>query len=249
MDSTGIMDISILEDLGLTNAEIKVYMGLLELGASGAGLILEKTGLQNSVVHRALNSLIEKGLISFILEGKRKVYQAIDPKTFLNYLEDKKIRFEKILPELEKKKESGKKEKEAIIFRGKKGITQMYNLLLDSGGKEYNTFGGGSRVTYKVMGEDWWRNLHIKRIARKIKSRQVFDATIRDYGMDINKLPYTHIKFLPQEFEQLTETIIIGNYVGIAIFTDNPYGVLIRDKDAVVGYKKNFEVLWKKAKP
>ena len=63
-----IMDTSILEDLGLTQAEIKVYIALLELGSSSAGQILEKSGLQNSVVHRALNSLIEKGLISYILE-------------------------------------------------------------------------------------------------------------------------------------------------------------------------------------
>ena len=42
------MDTSILEDLGLTQAEIKVYVGLLELGSSSAGHILEKSGLQNS---------------------------------------------------------------------------------------------------------------------------------------------------------------------------------------------------------
>jgi len=65
------MDTQILEDLGLTNAEIRVYVALLELGSSSAGKIIEKSGLQNSVVHRALNSLIEKGLISYIKEGKR----------------------------------------------------------------------------------------------------------------------------------------------------------------------------------
>lgn len=45
------MDTQILEDIGLTNAEIKVYIALLELGTSTAGPIIEKTGLQNSVVH------------------------------------------------------------------------------------------------------------------------------------------------------------------------------------------------------
>ncbi|MBS3075661.1 hypothetical protein J4429_04345 [Candidatus Pacearchaeota archaeon] len=53
--------------------EIKVYINLLELGSSNAGTIIEKSGLQNSVVHRALNSLIEKALINFILEGKKKI--------------------------------------------------------------------------------------------------------------------------------------------------------------------------------
>ena len=77
------MDISILEDLGLTQAETKVYLALLELGSSTAGPILEKSGLQNSVVHRALNSLIAKGLINFVSEGKRKIYQATNPEKII----------------------------------------------------------------------------------------------------------------------------------------------------------------------
>ena len=95
------MDITILEDLGLTSGEIKVYMALLELGNSTAGPLLEKSGLQNSVVHRALNTLIEKGLISFITEGKRKIYQATDPENFYTFIDDKKKRFENEIKDLE----------------------------------------------------------------------------------------------------------------------------------------------------
>jgi len=241
------MDTSILEDLGLTNAEIKVYIALLELGNSSAGPILEKTRLQNSVVHRTLHTLIEKGLINFILEGKHKVYGASDPKNFFAYLEDKKKRFEQVLPELEEKRALSKESKGAVIYRGKKGVNQIYSELLNSEGKEYNTFGGGKDVTYNVMGEHWWRNLHVRRIAKKIKSRQVFDTTIEKYGRELNKLPYTSIKFLPQEFAQLTETVIIGDYVGIIIFSKEPYGILIHDKEVANGYRKHFELLWKSA--
>ena len=87
------MDITILEDLGLSITEIKVYLSLLELGSSTAGPILEKSQLQNSVVHRAINTLITKGLINFILEGKRKIYQATDPENFITYIDEKKKRF------------------------------------------------------------------------------------------------------------------------------------------------------------
>ncbi len=243
------MDATILEDLGLTQAEIKVYVALLELGSTTAGPILEKSKLQNSVVHRALNSLIEKGLISFILEGKRKIYQATDPENFYNFIEDKKKRFEQILPDLKEKQKQAKKEEQATVFRGKRGINELYNLLLNSGGKEYNTFGGGTRVTYDVMGETWWKNLHTKRIDKKIKCRQVFDETIRKFGEELKKRPLTNIKFLSGKFEQLQETIIIGDYVGIAIFTENPYGILIKDKTVADGYRKQFEILWKMATP
>ena len=236
-----------MEDLGLTQAEIKVYLALLELGSSSAGFILEKSRLQNSVVHRALNSLIEKGLISYISEGKKKIYQAINPENFHDFINDKIKKFDEILPELKKKQQISKIISFAEVFRGKRGINQLYTTLLNSGGKEYNTFGGGSEVTYEVMGESWWKNLHTKRISKKIPCRQVFDKTIRDFGNELNKKPLTKIRFLPKEYAQLQETIIIGEYVGIAIFTENPYGVLIKDKVVADGYRKQFEILWNKA--
>lgn len=239
------MDTSILEDLGLTQAEIKTYVTLLELGSSSAGSILDKAGIQNSVMHRALNSLIEKGLISYILEGKRKVYKATNPENFYDFIDDKKKKFDHLLPELKQKQSFAKKTDTAEVFRGKKGINEMYMTMLNSGGKEYNTFGGGTRVTHDVMGKEWWWGLHTKRIAKRIKSRQVFDETIREWGEKHNKRPITKIRFLSREFEQLQETVIIGDHVGIAIFTENPYGVLIRDKEVADGYRKQFEVLWK----
>lgn len=242
------MDTSILEDLGLTHAEIKVYITLLELGSTSAGHILEKADLHNSVTHRALNSLIEKGLISYILEGKKKVYQATNPENFHDFIEDKKKRFDQLLPELKARQKTAKRSQIGEIFRGKRGINQLYATLLNSGGKEYNTFGGGSQVTYEVMGESWWKNLHAKRLEKKILCRQVFDETIRKLGNELNRKPKTHIRFLPKEYAQLQETIIIGDYVGIAIFTENPYGILIKDKAVADGYRKQFEILWNKAK-
>ena len=241
------MDVSILEDLGLTQSEIKVYLTLLELGSTTAGAILDKSGLQNSVVHRALNSLIEKGIISFILEGRRRVYQAPDPGSFNEFIEDKKRRFQEILPELRQKQIQTKNE-EATLYKGKRGIKEIYIRLLNSGGEEYLTFGGGKRVCYEIMGEAWWKNIHTRRISKKIPSRQVFDETIRKFGDELNKRPISQVRFLSQKFEQLTETVIIGEYVAISIFTDNPYGLLIRDKAAADGYRKYFELLWKKAK-
>ncbi|KYK26680.1 hypothetical protein AYK26_07280 [Euryarchaeota archaeon SM23-78] len=241
------MDTSVIEDIGLTQAEIKVYITLLETGTSSAGPILEKSGLQNSVVHRALNSLIEKGLISYILEGKKRIYKATDPENFHDFIEKKIKRFDELLPELKKKQQLAKISTSAEVFKGKRGINEMYMTLLNSGGKEYNTFGGGSEVTYDVMGEHWWKSLHTKRIAKKIPCRQVFDETIRKFGDELNKRPLTKIKFLPKEYAQLQETIIIKDYVGIAIFTENPYGVLIKDKIVADGYRKQFEILWSKA--
>lgn len=248
------MDTEILEELGLTNAEIKTYIALLELGSSTAGNILEKSNLQNSVVHRALNTLIEKGLVNFILEGKIKIYQATDPENFNNFIEEKKRRFNEILPQLKEMQSIAPKKESATIFKGIRGINEIYNFminLVDENGNneelEYNTFGGGQQCVVR-MGMPWWTNLHTKRVERKLRCRQVYDETVRKDAPEIEAKPLTDVKYLPAEFAAFQETVIVGDYVAINVFADQPYGFLMHDKGVAKSYKKYFELLWKMAK-
>lgn len=241
------MDTEILEDLGLTNTEIKVYITLLELGSSTAGAILDKSKLPNSTVHRDLNSLIEKSLINFVLEGKRKIYQATNPENFHNFIDEKRQRFDEILPELKKKQKSAKTKETATIYKGIRGIKEIYSIMRNTKSKEYNSFGGGEQCVNR-MGEFWWENHHQKRIANRLPSRQVFDETVKEIGQFLNKQPISKVKFLSKEFASFQETVIVGDKVAINVFTENPYGFLIEDKNVAESYKKYFELLWKQAK-
>lgn len=241
------MDIEILQDLGLSNTEIKVYLTLLELGSSHAGGILDKSRLPNSTVHRELNSLIGKGLVNFILEGKKKVYNATNPEYFFEFIEDKKRRLEEILPMLKAKQQKQKEEESASVFKGIRGIKEVYNVLINSGGKEYNTFGGGP-ITAEIMGFTWWLNLHKRRVANKLPSRQVFDESVKLGGKDIAKNPLTKIRYVDKKFAQFQETVIVGDYVAIAVFSANPYAFLIKDRNVAESYRKHFELLWSVAK-
>ncbi len=241
------MDTSIFEELGLTHTEIKVYLTLLELGSSSAGSILEKSELPNSTIHRDLNSLIKKGLINFILQGKRKIYQATKPEHFFEFIDDKKRRFNEILPELKEKQNIPKEQETASVYKGIKGIKEVYSIMINAKGKEYNTFGGGI-ICAETMGLTWWYNLHKKRVANKLPSRQVFDESVKEAGKEIERNPMTKIRYVEKEFAQFQETVIVGDYVAIAVFTKNPYAFLIKDKAVADSYRKHFELLWKSAK-
>lgn len=241
------MDTSVLEDLGLTHAEIKVYLTMLELGSSSAGPILERSGLQNSVVHRSLNTLIDKGVINFILEGRRKVYQATDPEYFFRFIDDKKERFKSILPDLKRKQSMARKVEAATIYKGVRGVNEVYNIMVNTPGKEYLTFGGGKECEAR-MGGSWWMGVHRKRIANRLRSRQVFDETVRAIGEDIGSLPISQVRFVGRKFEQFQETVVVRDKVAITVFTEHPYSFLIRDKVVAEGYRKHFELLWGMAK-
>lgn len=242
------MDTTIFEELGLTEAQIKVYLKLLELKSCRAGPIIEKTGLQTSVVHRALNNLIEKSLINFVNDGKRKTYQATRPESFLEFIDEKKRKFEEILPELKKIESFKAPEETATVYKGVRGIKEAYDLMIHSKGNEYLTFGGGPPCV-KVMGLAWWLNMHQRRIELKLPSRQVFDNLVKKMGgEEISAKKLTNIRYVAEEFAQFQEIVIVGECVSINVFTDNPYSIIIKDKSVAEGYKKYFEFLWQQAK-
>ncbi|PIN80198.1 hypothetical protein COV16_01370 [Candidatus Woesearchaeota archaeon CG10_big_fil_rev_8_21_14_0_10_34_8] len=236
------MDTSILEDIGLTNAEIKVYLALLELGTATAGPIIEKSGLQNSVVHMTLNKLIDKGFISSIKEGRRNHYQAANPRHITEYINEKKERFEDILPELLLKQHQAKEKPEIITFRGIKGIKELLLELLEAGGKEHHTF--GSTKESLMLGEAWWVNYHKKRAKKGIKAKLMFNESLQYWKAEV-KYPKSEVRYTKAGFEPLTETIIRNDKIGIIIWTEKPLGILIHNKTAALSYNCFFNMIWK----
>jgi sugar-specific transcriptional regulator TrmB len=240
-----IMDTSILEDIGLTNAEIRVYLALLELGTTTAGPIIEKTSLQSSVVHMTLNKLSETGFISFVKEGQRRHYQAVNPKHITEFIEDKKRRFEEILPQLLLKQQLSKDKPATIMFQGIRGIKELLLELLDAGGNEHHTF--GSTAKSLMLGEQWWINYHKRRAQKNIYAKLLFNESLKSWNPP-SKYKYTEVRYHKAGFEPLTETIIRNDKIGIIIWLDKPIGILIHNKEAAESYDKYFQVLWSTAK-
>ena len=240
------MNTKVLEDLGFTVSEIKVYLALLELGITTAGPIIEKSGLQNSVVHMTLNNLVNKGFVSFVKEGQRNHYQATNPQHISEYIDEKKRQFEELLPDLISKQQTAKERSEIVAFRGIKGVKELLHELLEAGGKEHHAF--GSTTKGLMLGDAFWINYHKKRAEKGINAKLLFNESLRTW-VGANKAPKAEYKFSKAGFEPITETIIRNDKIGIIIYTEIPVGILIRSKAAAVSYDTFFALLWKIAKP
>lgn len=239
-----LVDTQILENIGFSNAEIKTYLALLELGQSTAGPIIEKSGLQSSVVHMTLNKLINKGFISFIKEGQRNHYQASDPKHISEYIDQKKQEFEKLLPELIARREAAHHLSEITTFRNIKGIRELLYELLEAGGTEHHTI--GSSEASLMMGDAFWKRYHKKRVELGITAKLIFNQSLKTWATS-NPYPKAHYRFTTEGFEPLTETIIRNDKIGIIIWTRVPIGILINSKAAAESYDRFFEVVWNAA--
>jgi len=239
------MDTSVLEEIGLTPAEAKVYLALLEIGSATAGPIMEKSGLQSSVVHQTLNRLIERGFVSFVKEGRRNHYQAADPKHVVTFLDEKKERFQEMLPSLLAKQAGGIAKPEVTVYRGKRGVQELLLELLEAGGGEHHTL--GSPKESLMLPESFWVSYHKKRATRGIKARLLFNESLRGFEAEV-KYPKSEVRYTPFAFEPLTETIIRNETVGIILWTEKPIGIMIREKTLAKGYDQHFEMAWRGAK-
>ena len=76
----------LLEGLGLTKGEIKVYFALLEIGSSTTGEVIKKAKVSRSKVYEMLDRLIDRGLVSFVIRENTKYFEAADPDHILHYV-------------------------------------------------------------------------------------------------------------------------------------------------------------------
>lgn len=241
------MNTKILEDIGLNGSEIKVFLTLVEQGPSYSNNIVEHSKLQNAVVHRSLNSLINKGLVSFVYVGKKKQYQNAPLKTLVEFIDNKKSEVKELVEKLEKKKSLFAEKELPAIYKGRKGIKEIWHLTLEKENSTVLNY-GGSQTAHEYMGDVFWKIYHERRTARNIKVRFLFHESLRWQGDKIKGMPLSEVKYTPQEFESITETVIFNDYVCIMVYCEEPYAFLIPEGKVAESYKRFFEYLWNDGK-
>lgn len=231
-----------LTQLGLNHNESLVYLYLLKSKEKTATQIAKDTKLNRSVVYSTLDSLIDKGLASYILIKDKRHFSAASPETLNDFLEDKKRILSDILPLLKSIKIEEKASVNVEVFQGiKGGISVLKDIIRE--GKDYVAFGDEGRFQEisKTQLEQYVRQLNEK----KIKERIITRKGVKLFGSSKN----TQIRYLPKEFRFPTITTIYGDKVAIAIFEEPYYTILIKSKPLAYTYRKFFDGLWRIAKP
>ncbi len=236
------MDTAILEEVGLSKGEISVYISLLRLGETKVGNIIEKSRMASSAVHNSINTLIEKGLISYIKKGKIKFYQTVPPKQILSFIDDKKKDFLKILPELELQQKKSKEKQGAEIFEGTKGIISMLNILIEDTkrGEEYLFFS----VNVKEMNKEIQEFFEMYDAKRKAKGLNIKGLAPKELRKLFAKRKILKIKYV--DFPIPSNISICRDKIAFFSWGEKPVGYLIKSKQIAEMYKEFFHQIWKK---
>jgi len=239
------MSLEVLRKIGLSDGEIKVYQTVLDLGSAPIHHVHEKTGIERRNIYDILNKLIEKGLVSYTDENKKRTFQLTNPNKLISYIEEKKKELdnskeliEKEIPEILNKFNSKKLGIKAEVFRGIEGIKAVFEDSLDY--PETYWIGGGRYLP--KMYPDWFFAWTNRRAKKKVKWKYLMRYELRS---EYKPFPFETVKFLPKEFSgSPTVTGVWGNKVIQLILGEDLFAFVIESKELAENYKTYHKYLW-----
>ena len=235
------MNKELLKEIGLTDTEVKVYLSLLSIGTTSAGRIVEETGIHRKNLYDALNKLIEKGLVTYVIENKIRYFQPKDPENLIRYLEEKKStisekeeELKKEIPLLRKKFQSLTPEIESEIYRGNEGIKTILKDCLNY--KEILFIGATGDVENRLP--YFWPQYNKKR--EKLKCTWKLLLVHEARNRPITKSKYYEYKILPKILSGLNVIYIYGDYVANVLWLEKPIAFVTKHQTLAKNYRKYF---------
>ncbi len=229
-----------LKHSGLTKSESKVYLALLRKGSSKAGTIAKESELDRTSTYNCLKSLLHKGLVSYVVIGKIKYFQALNPNNLEIYIKDKLDTIKQILPELQQLYKSTKLQENVRLFKGNKGVKYILDDIVKEG-KDNCIFGSEGQLkerqpyyAKRFLAQLQEKKISVRSIIRK--SRKKYNTKLQEY------------RYISMATESPVVTNIYGNKISIIIWSEIPEIIMIDNKTAADAYREYFEFMWKSAK-
>ncbi len=223
----------ILQNFGLTEAEVKLYIAMLKVGEAAASALAKRTNTNRTFTYDRLKKLIELGLASYVIKENKKYFKPAPPSQLLQLLKEREEQLETVIPELEKLEAGETPGPDIDVFYSKAGIKTVLNLALREG-KTIHMRGSLSKMkeTMEPFFEIWDR----QRVRQKTKLRLLTSEWV--------DLKYGETELVAEEEKSNVMTLVFGNMVVIIFLSEVPTAVLIESEQIAHDNIALFENLW-----
>ncbi|MBI2573658.1 helix-turn-helix domain-containing protein [Candidatus Woesearchaeota archaeon] len=224
---------AVLQQFGLTEAEVKVYLYLLQYGEETASEIAKKNSMNRTFTYDRLKKLHDAGLVSSVIKDNKKYFLATEPQQLLSLLKEREEQIKDVLPELEKMRKPKEDVPKVEVYSSLKGVKTALNLML----KEQQTvFVHGSLNLFKGAFSVHFEIWNTRRVNLKIPLKILSSEKI--------KLELAESDQLPLEEKSITTTFTFGNSTLIVMWNDHPLAIHIDNKNIADNNRVLFNTIW-----
>jgi HTH-type transcriptional regulator, sugar sensing transcriptional regulator len=240
------MDSKILEELGLTSNESKVYLALLRLGIASVSSISKESNVDRTLIYELLSKLSSKGLVSSVVKTNKRYYEAASPEKLQALLDEKEATLKSVMPQLMGLYDFKQEKQDVHFFKGKQGVkTILEQLLVEK--SEWKIFGVNKATKENIA--SYLPQLHRKRIEKKQFFRAIFSDESLDRAREIAAMKFTEVRILSSDYMTPTHISIVDDKLAIILWSEDPIGILIESNEIAKGFETYFKILWTLARP
>jgi sugar-specific transcriptional regulator TrmB len=245
---------NILQKLGLSPNEAKIYEMLLNRGESKASDLVPESGLGRGNVYNLLTALVSRGLAT-VTAGKQQIYRAAEPTRLVSLVEAKKLatdlleaEFKLELPKLNSVFNLTTGRPAIQVFEGVAGFEEALNDSLTAKTEILTYLDPAAIMTGEFAEVN--RRYVAKRRKAGINKRIILSDTPASHqylaGMSG---PFTQV-ILAKSFGVGFMTVMElydNKVVFLTLTKDNPISVMIEDINIVNLQRAQFDYIWKLA--
>jgi len=244
--------LEILNELGMSKPEITAYTGLLERGRCKTGELCNYTKIHSSKIYSILNSLIEKGLVTFTTKNNIKFFEANPVETIKTLFEQKKEQLEKkekqIFEIITNLKQFKLKEKTSATYNYYEGIAGIkagwYKILEEMDklpNKSLKVNAPLSEENLRLFG--FYSEFHEERIKRKILYKMIAHKKKMQIIKKRKKTKLTEIRL--KDLEGTCAWGIYGNLFFIQqTSSKKPFTIIINEPLIAQTFELLFDEIW-----
>jgi sugar-specific transcriptional regulator TrmB len=234
-----------LQSIGFGRNESEVYETLMNSGKLSVLEISKRTKIHRSNIYDALRSLVDKGLVFEINEGK-KLFSAREPESLSSFLEDKKMELENVMKASHL---HGSNNNISEIVYSSRGILALREALIGllKHNQPISVFGLPKEMS-DIIGPVL-DHFHRRRIEKEIVMNHIYNSDAVERVKYLNTLPYTEARVLSKKYDSYSTTVICGSHIFIAVLRPEIIIIEIQDEVIAQSAKNFFNFIWSKAKP
>lgn len=219
------MTLTLLQHLGLSLNEARVYEALMTYGGSGVSTIALRSKVHRRNAYDAIHRLIEKGLVYEVFQQGETVYEAVAPGKLMEFVKEKETELTSAMPHLLSVYRSHRAPQRAYIYKGVEG---MKNFLLEAlkTGKDMYEFGAkGGWFDPRLDTFVQWFLREAKK--KDMTFHHIFDWEVQEKVPHIPEILGKPYKFAPKKYTSESAIEVFGDHV--VTFTGLGFGKIEDD--------------------
>lgn len=239
-------NIYLLQSLGLTTNQSRIYLTLLDRPGSSISDIFRNSNIQRPILYKELPHLLKTGLILESIKGRRKVYFAESPEKLSMLLNTLQEKFNIVLPELLETYRAKSDKPKIRVLMGLKGIKEVYLDLLTSCKKGETFYRYESPSNYKKQ-DKYLPKVYFEKVCNKKELQKFVITNERTHQQKPQQLERS-TKSVPIKFDTFTYNISLLVYAHkIALIDFNSETAYVIENDILAHFQKQiFKLLFYK---